>query len=371
MKIINEKYSELHIPGELFDYFNPTDVLFFDIETTGLNKATTHCYLIGCGYYKDEILHSKFFFADSFEDELSVLNDFFEFTKNFKIMIHFNGTKFDLPYLEYRSKLHNLNNPLKNLTSFDLYKEIKPLRYLIFRESMRQKCVEEFLEITRNDTFNGGELIPVYEEYVNTKEKRLFDLLMMHNREDVIGMHKMFPILNYLKLNQCTLSYEQHKMSTYTDLSGNLQKEIIITYTADMTIPKSFSVKNNAIYFKFEAELKKLLIRIPVISGELRHYYENYKDYYILTNENTCIHKNIAMSVDSGIRRKATKDTCYSIVCGDFIPQPEVISEQSAGYDYKTRNSFFLLPKDWDNDIIDEYGTMLLRVMLKSKPKKK
>lgn len=370
MRIIDEIYNKLHIPDELLNYYNPTDVLFFDIETTGLNKATTSCYLIGCGYYKNDILNTKFYFADTPQDEYDVLSSFFEFVKNFKVIIHFNGTKFDLPYLEYRAKLYDMPNPLNELESFDLYKEIKPLRSLLFRESMRQKCVEEFLEITRKDTFNGGELIPIYEEYANTGEKELFELLMMHNREDVLGMHKMFPILNYLKLDQATLSYKEHVLSSYTDMYDNEKKEVIITYAIDKYIPKSFSVKNSNIYFKFEADKQQLLIRIPVTSGNLRHYYENYNDYYILTAENTCVHKSIAMSVDKSYKKKATKDTCYSIVDGDFLPQPEIICQNTAGLDYKTRNSFFKITHNLDEELLTRYGTTLLKVMVKSKPKK-
>lgn len=366
-----EKHEELNIPQEVSDRFEPKDVLFFDIETTGLKKETTSLYLIGCGYYNNGCLCTRFFFGEDTDDELTVLSSFFEFADNFKVLVHFNGTKFDLPYLKYKADKYSISNPLDSMESFDIYTSIKPLRYILFRESMRQKCVEDFLQIVRNDTYNGGELIPIYFEYSQTHSKELFNLLMMHNREDVIGMHRIFPILNYLELSKCSVSYKDNKILTYTDLSGKNRKEMLLMYSFDIALPQSFNVKSKDIYFKFDAANKLLTIRLPIYSGELLHFFDNYSDYYYLPFENTCIHKSIASAVDKSCRQKATKSTCYIVVTGDFLSQENIVFEETAGFDYKTRNNFFKVPEAFDKDMMDKYGHMLLTCMLKAKPRKK
>ena len=371
MRTINEKYNELNTPPEVAERFDPSEVLFFDIETTGLNKASTTLYLIGCGYYADNILCTRFFFGENETEEKEVLSAFFEFARNFNILIHFNGTKFDLPYLDYKAAKYCLDNPLKLLKSFDIYGAIKPLRYVLFRESMRQKCVEDFLGISRMDTYNGGELIPIYLDYSACADEKLFELLLLHNREDILGMHKMFPILNYLKLKDCTLCYTGSRIMPYVDIADEKRKEMLLEYTCDIKLPKSFSVKNNDIYFKFNSESNTLLIRLPIFSGRMKHYFENYNDYYYLPLENTCIHKSIAMSVDRAHKKKAIKDTCYIIVEGDFLPQESIIFKETAGFDYKTRNAYFKIPDAIDNVRFSEYGKMLVDSMLKAKPRKK
>lgn len=52
---------------------------------------------------------------------------------------------------------------------------------------MKQKSIEQFLGVHREDKYNGGQLIDVYREYLHTHEKFLFDLLILHNADDLQG----------------------------------------------------------------------------------------------------------------------------------------------------------------------------------------
>ena len=369
MKIINENYPDLQAPKELSEYADLSRCLFFDIETTGLNKVTTSLYLVGCGFYESGCLNTRFYFADSPDEELNVLKAFFDFTRGFDFVIHFNGTKFDLPYLDYKASKYKIENPLNSIESIDIYKLIKPLRPLLFQESMRQKCVEDFLGILRQDKYNGGELIEVYFEYVKYKSNECFSLLMLHNREDVLGMHKIIPILNYLKLKDCNLSYTGHSINEYEDFEGKNKKEILINYSFDVKIPKSFSVSNNGIYFKFDAVASALTVRMPLTEGVMRHYYENYRDYFYLTEEKKCVHKSIVQSLSKSLKQKATKENCFSEIEGIFLRQYDVIFENTCGNDYKTRNSYFLLPDGFDEDKINRYGRSLMNLLYKKNKK--
>lgn len=364
MKTIEKIYKEYNPPKELAEICEIESALFFDIETTGLNKATTSLYLIGCGYYKNNCLNTIFFFGEDPSEELEVLNAFFLFVTKYKLIIHFNGTKFDLPYLDFKAQKYNIENPLNNINSFDLYREIKPLRYLLFRESMRQKCVEDFLGIEREDIYNGGELIPVYMNYVETKDSSDFSKLMTHNIEDVLGMHKLFPILNYLKLNQIELNFISENVNIYKDINGNNKEELILDYNHQLKLPKSFSIICNNIYYKFDADDNSLKIRIPIINADMNYYYENHSDYCYLIEENKCIHKSLATGVDKKYIRKASKDECYVKVQGAFLPQFEKLFEKSFGDSYKTRNNYFMKPSD---NIIENYtcyGYHLIHMLL-------
>lgn len=370
MRIINEVYNNFTAMPQLSEYADANSALFFDIETTGLKKETTSLYLVGCGYYVNNVLNTRFFFADDENEELSILTAFFDFAKGFTSVIHFNGTKFDMPYLAYKAKLYNVPNPLNQLESIDIYKLIKPLRYLLFRESMRQKCVEDFCGITRLDKYNGGELIEVYKEYEVTKDEKLFELLMLHNREDVLGMHQILPILNYLKLKDCSLLYTGSELNTYEDLEGNEKQEIIINYSLDIDLIKPFSLNNNSIYFKFSNNPGTLCVRLNVYSGILNHYYENYTDYVYLTTEKRCIHKSLADSIDKSLKMKAKKEHCYSEVSGQFIPSFGYVSSKGCGDCFKNRNNYVPLPKSDDATFFNEYGKYILVDLINSKPKR-
>ena len=85
--------------------YNNSDVVFFDIETTGFSPKSTTVYLIGCIYYEDSSWVSKSWFANSPSNEVEVLTHFFDFVQNFNAIIHYNGEGFDIPYLQ--KKPHN------------------------------------------------------------------------------------------------------------------------------------------------------------------------------------------------------------------------------------------------------------------------
>lgn len=62
---------------------------------------------------------------------------------------------------------------------------------------MKQKAIEQFLGISREDKYTGGQLIEVYRDYLHTHEKSLYDLLILHNEDDLKGMPAILPILSY------------------------------------------------------------------------------------------------------------------------------------------------------------------------------
>ena len=69
---------------QLHNFYNPEDIIAFDIETTGFAAEATMLYLIGCAYYVD----GKWVITQCFNDdgisERQILIDFIEFASNYK-----------------------------------------------------------------------------------------------------------------------------------------------------------------------------------------------------------------------------------------------------------------------------------------------
>ena len=76
------------------------DLVFLDIETTGLTPATSSIYLIGAVYHQQMEWHIRQWFSDSLNSEQEILEDFFSFIKNYQVIVSFNGETFDLPFLK-------------------------------------------------------------------------------------------------------------------------------------------------------------------------------------------------------------------------------------------------------------------------------
>lgn len=77
----------------------------------------------------------------------------------------------------------------------DIYKKISPYKNLLHLPGCRQKQLEEFIGIHREDHFNGGELIELYHSYARQPTKELLDILLLHNREDLEGMTTLYRVM--------------------------------------------------------------------------------------------------------------------------------------------------------------------------------
>lgn len=196
-----------------------SELLFFDIETTGFSGDTSNLYLIGCTYHQDGCWNLIQWFADTADSEEELLHAFFSFLKMFRILVHFNGDNFDIPYLLKRCRHFGLPYDFSAVESVDIYKKIKPYRKLLELDSLKQKAIEQFLGVTRTDKYSGGQLIEVYRDYLVTHEAFLYDMLLLHNEDDLKGMPLILPILNYPDFLEHPFRLTRRQISEESDSS--------------------------------------------------------------------------------------------------------------------------------------------------------
>ncbi len=366
-------------------------LLFFDIETTGFSGDTSSLYLIGCTCCRDGNWELYQWFADSPEEEPNLLEAFFSFLKNFSFVIHFNGDGFDIPYLLKRCLHYQLPYDFSGVTSIDIYRKIKPYKTLLGLESLKQKAIERFLGIFRTDPYSGGQLIEVYQEYLMTGQNRLYDMLMLHNKEDLKGMPLILPILNYCDMMEgpfslvsqecrtmhdifgtpeacCDLTYESQGMPlilpilnycdmmegpfslvsqecrTMHDIFGTPEACCDLTYESPVFVPNGWTFSDE--FFSISCEHNHLICTVPLIEGELKYFYPDYKDYYYLPQEDTAIHKSLGEFVDRSARKKATAATCYTKTIGRFLPQPVPLFDPALKACHKDRQTFLSYTPD-------------------------
>ena len=90
-------------------------ILYFDIETTGLSAQSSYVYLIGCAYEKEQGYELTQWLCTDPSEEKELLRLFFEKASDYEVVLHYNGTGFDLPFLEKKAKRHCLSYPLSAL----------------------------------------------------------------------------------------------------------------------------------------------------------------------------------------------------------------------------------------------------------------
>lgn len=295
------------------------ELLFFDIETTGFSGDYNTVYLIGCVYFTAS--HARYiqWFADTKASEAQVIESFFAFLKDYTALVHFNGDTFDLPFLLKRCHALKLSHDFSGVESIDLYKRIKPYKKQLGLENLKQKSIEGFLGIGREDLYNGVQLIEVYEEYLKAGDEKLLKLLLLHNEEDLKGMPKLLPILFYPDFFCQDFTLRDMKKA-----AGETQR-LILTLSGDEATKLPFPIRASVPSYAFLASENVMELSVRLYEGTLKYYYPNYKDYYYLIYEDTAIHKSVGEYVDKDARIKATKETCYTKKSSVFLPQPTPI----------------------------------------------
>ena len=148
-----------------------SDLVIFDIETTGLSANVSSLYLIGALWYDTQKKEMKMcqWFADDYTSECTILEAFSSFVSGFSTIVHYNGSGFDIPYLEKKYRFHHLENPFTALRSFDIYREVRKEKALLDSSSLKLSVVEKLVGFLRADNYSGKECIQIYSEFMQQK----------------------------------------------------------------------------------------------------------------------------------------------------------------------------------------------------------
>lgn len=359
----------------VYDFSNPStarifteDSLFFDIETTGFSPEKTCIYLIGCASRKGQLLALDQFFGETKDEEPLVLSAFIEHLAQFRTVITYNGAGFDIPYLEAKCAQYQLPNPFPNLKQLDLYQSVSKIKPLLKLENYKQKSIEDFLGIQREDRMNGGELISVYQNYERHPSPDAQHLLRLHNYEDVADMPRLLPILSYRFFFDGNFSFEAVQAREYRSYGSAEQpdgKELIFTLTAQEPFPRRVSCGYDDFYFT--AHKSTASLRIRLFDGELKFFLEQPKDYYYLPQEDMAIHKSVASYVDKKYRRQATAATCYTRRRAIFLPQFGEIQGPVFRQKPRDKKSYFELTDDFmaSEPQMNRYLSHVLQLLLR------
>ncbi len=330
------------------DFFFPSflpdkeEILFFDIETTGLSPKSAQIYSIGLLLFKAMEMEIVQLFANSLSEEIEVLQGFQEYCKSKTRLISFNGKAFDTPFLEKSYNQYGLKSPLTDLPQLDLFKMIQSRKKFYQLPSYKLKECERFLGIQRDDVYTGGELIYVYLEYLEHPTKEAKALLLQHNFEDLLYLPSLFSFFAYEELFQGKGRYcreksellsEENKLrlcfhfTKPTSPSGTEEN----TSTAEaQTYPHNSLEENNAFFpkaishhfegFQLEVSGQEAILEIPLFSGEAKYFFKNFKDYDYIPTKDMALHKSLSQLYPKEEKQRAKAATAYQKKTGLFLP---------------------------------------------------
>ncbi len=365
MKTMKTKLSSLKTSYTIKSQHSLSETIFLDIETTGFSASSSSLYLIGCVYYENDCFHLIQWFAQDSTEEKTILQEFLVFSQKFKQIIHFNGNRFDVPYLLQKANVFGLSEAISKMDAIDLYKRVLPCKQLLKLPDCKQKTIETFLNVSREDTFSGGELIRVYQTYVANPDQELFEQLIQHNADDLVGLVSLLPILAYCDLFFNSIKVKKVQANYYKDFQGEKKQELLMKLELPSNLPVAISYGQFDCYFTGKDQEGTL--KIPILEGELKYFYSNYKDYYYLPIEDTALHKSVASFVSKEHRIPATARSCYTRKRSQYLPQWEALFEPFFKQQYEDTIYYFELTEELKQhrDAFSIYASHILQMFLK------
>lgn len=321
--------------------------LYFDIETTGFSARTSFLYLVGFMYQKEDGIYITQAFSELPTDEINVLKFFASFIGDYDTLLHFNGETFDIPFMEKKLSIAGIENSLAEMRSVDLYKHFRKLKKLIQIPSLKQKAVEQYLNIPRLDRYDGNGLIDVYQHYVGLKKKDDLALMLLHNYEDVRNMLgikgwlKSFADLEALLSQTSFSATDKPFCPSIIEVHG--QKLILTFECPDISVLSVNIEKPDELtgeMVEITVSEGSICLSLPVFEGTLKRFFSNYRDYFYLPTEGKIVHKSVGSFVDPAFREKAKPDNCFVPCEGRFVPSPKDIPLSVFLSEYRDKNCY-------------------------------
>jgi uncharacterized protein len=178
-------------PDEDLAAATPPDLLFLDIETTGLGGAGAMTFLVATGRVEDDAFVLRQYLALAPEEEGALLAALVEDARPEErpVLVTYNGRGFDAPMLDGRMTMHRRRGGFEALRHLDLLPVARTL-YRGLLGSCRLAAVEaELLGITRpDDEVSGADVPGWYFRFLRTRDARCLEPVIRHNEVDVVAL---------------------------------------------------------------------------------------------------------------------------------------------------------------------------------------
>ncbi|MCE5276691.1 MAG: ribonuclease H-like domain-containing protein [Planctomycetaceae bacterium] len=164
----------------------PEDVLFLDLETTGLHS--TPVFLIGVMVFEDDSLVVRQYFARDYSQERAILSLLADELPSRRLLVSFNGKSFDVPFVHTRAAATAVSCRLQ-MPHCDLLHTSRRI-WGAALPNCRLQTLETYIcrRGAREDDIDGSRIPEAYHAFVRTGNGAEMALCVKHNRLDLITL---------------------------------------------------------------------------------------------------------------------------------------------------------------------------------------
>jgi hypothetical protein len=165
---------------------------FLDIETLGIFSRPI--ILLGLGQVQGEDVHIKQYLLRDIGEEPAALEAAFSLLHNSAAFVTFNGTGFDIPYLQERAAFYGMPFP-SDVPHFDLLHFSRRVWKNSFADCRLQTLERSLFGIQRKMDIPSALVPEFYETYLTTGSPGPLVPIVEHNRQDVLSLVLLFHLL--------------------------------------------------------------------------------------------------------------------------------------------------------------------------------
>jgi uncharacterized protein YprB with RNaseH-like and TPR domain len=186
----------------------PTRLLYFDTETTGISGGTgTIPFLLGFGYLDEHGFQVKIFILNdlSKEDEFLDAADTFLGNLAYSATVTYNGKGFDFPLMETRYILQRKRFPLLKKPHLDFLYPARTIWKYTYETRKLGYLGDILLGISREEDIDASQIPSLYFNYLRGNMISMIDKVVEHNALDLLGLSALLLLgIHYLKDITCT-----------------------------------------------------------------------------------------------------------------------------------------------------------------------
>lgn len=246
-----------------------------DISATKRFARTGRLTRILLIHHKGDELEEMIWEIATEEEEFKALEELSHFLTGDnapKELITYNGHAFDLAFLSKKYALYDLDDPLKDKGSRDLFLEYRPISRILGLSSRKLDAFSDYLGVDIS-----------YDDAVKCCAILAFDAL-----KDLFDGKWTFV------------------------KAARDEDHLYYTLQTEKPMPRRIAIHDQVYHMICEGRDVRLAV---VIEGNsVRRYYTDYKDYYYLPLEGYAIHREMAAFVEKGHKEKAVRENCFSRV---------------------------------------------------------